>query len=257
MSLQRALSLCLAVLGLGLASPAAALPLVDLDFGVKGGVNAALLVVEPNFEHDWAQTLYEDDDAFGVAGGGGIYGQVRLLDSVGLEVDLLFSRDQTRRTEKFSGAGGYVKLDHTDWANNLRIPVLLKGFWGLGPVSLSLGAGIEWVHALSTGHDLEEAESLNASVSEEQLDVYRKSLTSSSADALFLLGQLELAIELAFLTIPIDLRVGRNLSQSDTFEDRYDYTFEQTGPIVRVTGADIAATYSWDFRLLTGIAYSF
>jgi len=236
---------------------ARALPLVDIDVGIKGGVNAAHLLVEPNFDNDWARTLYEGDDAFGVGGSGGIYGQVRVWNAVGLEIDLLVSKDQTWRTEKFSVGAAYVKLDHTDWATNLRVPVLLKAFWVLGPVSLSLGVGPEWVHTLDHGHDVAKGESLNAELDEASLNEYRDSLHSVPKDCLFLTGQLELAIELAFITIPIDLRVGRNLTQSDRFEDRYAYDATTVGNRVKVNSADIQAIYSWDYRVLTGVAFSF
>lgn len=254
---RRCLSL-LVFAALLLPIPAAhALPLLDIDVGVKGGVNAAYLAVEPNFDNDWARTLYEGDDAFGVSGSGGLYGQVRLWKAVGLELDVLISRDQTKRTEKFSVGAAYVKLDHTDWATSLRVPVLLKGFWALGPVSLSLGVGPEWVRTLDHGHDLEEGESLNANLDPAALETYRDSLHSVAKDSLFLTGQLELAIELGFITIPIDLRVGRNLSQTDRFEDRYDYDATVVGNTVKVNSAEIQSIYSWDFRFLTGIAASF
>ncbi len=237
---------------------ASALPLVDVDIGVKGGVHGAYLAVESQFDNSWARTLFEDDDAFGVGGSGGLYTQVRFLDWLGLELDLLISKDQTTRSEKYTIAPeAYVKLEHTDWAWDMRVPVIAKLFWGLGPVSLSMGLGAEYVTPLDNGHEVEQGETVNATVDQAQFDAFRDAMKSVSKDSLFLLGQLELAIELGVLTIPVDLRVGRNLWQSDRFEDRFDYTYEQRGNQIEVTGANIACIYSWDFRLLTGVAMSF
>lgn len=238
----------------GAGTPARALPLVDLDFGVKGGVNMGLLLVEEKFANGLVEDYYDGDDAFGVGGGGGIYGELRLLDYVGLELDLLFSRDQVTRTESWDLGDARLELDHTSWANNLRIPVLLKGFLPLGPVRLSLGAGLEYVHTLDHGYDIVEQRKL---AEDRGLAEYRSSHHSAAKDCLFLTGQLELAIDLVFLTIPIDLRVGKNLSQTDTFEDRYDYELERVGGGYQITERTIQAIYSWDFRLLTGVAWSF
>ncbi|MBM4320994.1 MAG: hypothetical protein FJ125_13840, partial [Deltaproteobacteria bacterium] len=82
----------------GFGSRVDALPLLDIDVGLKGGVAGNLLLVEEKLANDYVRTQHEDDDAFGVGGGGGLYAELRLLDAVGLEVDLLYSRDQVTRT---------------------------------------------------------------------------------------------------------------------------------------------------------------
>jgi len=228
---------------------------VHIDIGFKGGVNAGYLQVEPYFDHAWAEREFEGDDAFGVGGHGGLFAQVRFLDRVGLEVDVLYSRDELWRTDQFDlGAGYHADIEHTDWANNLRIPVLLKVFHVFGPASISLGGGLEYVTPLDHGHDIIEAESSNVPVPQQVLDDGRKLHESAPADMLFLLGQLEVTIELGPVSIPIDLRAGRNLSQSDQFEDRYDYEYEQQGRVIKFTGVDVQPIYSWDFRILTGLA---
>jgi len=225
--------------------------LFDIDLGVKGGMNAAGLVVETKFASKPVETHFEGDDAFGFGGHGGLYAQVRLWDRVGLEVDVLYSHDQTVRTEKYNlGLAGTADLEHTDWATTLRIPVLLKVFHVVGPAALSLGFGPEWVTMLDNGHDIAEAESSDVTIAEKSLEDARKAYESVAADMLFLVGQAEVAFEVGPVSIPISLRAGKNLWQSDTFEDRYDYELQG----MTIVSQDVQPIYSWDFRVLTGVA---
>lgn len=249
----RLLGYAAALAVLAFATSAHALLILDVDVGLKGGVHGALLLSEPDFDYPAAEQHFGGDDAFGVGGSGGLYGELRLFDAVGLELDLLLSLDRTQRTEDY---GGGVELEHEIRALNLRVPLLLKGYLSFGPVGLSLGVGPEWVRTIDHSYELSLVdESLVSTSTVAEVDAARETLRSAPGDALFLTGQLEVAIDLVFLRIPIDLRVGRNLSQTDRFEDRYAY--EVQGSTIYPYEAEVQAIHSWDFRLMTGVAMSF
>ncbi|MDY0062840.1 MAG: hypothetical protein RBU45_23730 [Myxococcota bacterium] len=232
-----------------------AAPLMDLDLGIKGGLGASLLLVEDGFANEAMRRTYAGDDAFGLGGGGGVYTELRLFDRVGLELDVLFSYDHTSRTEEWSFAGTTEQLNlvHDSWAKNMRFPVLLKGYQSFGVTRLSLGVGVEYVKPLDHGYDITKARRSTAEVDEQSLADYLALHHSVPQDSIFLLGQLELAIDLGVVQIPIDLRAGRNLTQTDQFEDRWAYLLEGGQPV----RYDIQALYSWDFRALVGVAASF
>lgn len=222
---------------------------IEWMVGLKGGANGAGLIVEDKFESAGAKATFKGDDAVGFGGHAGLYAQARLWRAVGLELGLAYSKDQLKRTETF----GLADVEHTDWAKTLRIPLLLKGFIVLDKVSFSLGVGPEYVTMLDTGHDVTEGPDSGVTIDERSLEQQADLYTSVAADAWFLNGQLEIAIELDSVVIPFALRAGKNLSQTDQFEDRFDYTL--TGSTI--THVDVAPTYTWDFRFSTGAALRF
>jgi hypothetical protein len=106
---------------------------------------------------------------------------------------------------------------------------------------------------LSNSHEVTEAESSSVPLPDSALKRQNDLYTSVEASSVFLTGQLEIAIELDSIVIPFALRAGKNLSQTDKFEDRFDYTLSGG----TVTHVDIQPIYTWDFRFSTGVAYRF
>lgn len=128
--------------GVGL-TPASAMALGPIDLGasalVAGGYNAFGKPSPSTFSS--GSTRGEIQGAGGLAVGGGVALEFRVLGLVGLEVDGLFSRDRGGGEVEIDGRKGTVTIGQ----NSVHLPVLLKGVVPLPGLRPFLLLGPEWV----------------------------------------------------------------------------------------------------------------
>lgn len=231
-----------AVLVLAAARPAAA-RVVQGTVGVKGSAGGNL----------WTQpdATPAADVGFtrprgGVGAGGGLFAEVRFIEFIAAEMDLLFEWDSL--------------WEHQDWwwgttttraeTVNLRIPLLVKGVLPLGGVRLSLGIGPEFVVPLSSKGKLSTPAGV---ITNAGFRVRTKTSTMVTMEA-----GVTIALGL-HLVLPIQIRAAYNATQPSNWADRV--TLYRNGQVVQVPAAfdafGLLAQNSWDFRLLVGLGYEF
>lgn len=218
--------------------------IVDLEIGAKAMGQANLWTAPTNLpaylgNQDWAF----DNTRAGWAAGAGIYAQLRLFKSLGLEVDLLV--DQSRLQE--------TPLEGQTWlltarAINLRIPVLLQGILPLPGVRLGVSLGPEVVIPLKT-----EALQSNPPLDSLHYD-FRVDRTVAT---LWTMGIQVTPVLLGHWTIPIDLRASYNLTQPKDYEGRVTVHERASGVKDLAQGFTLHLENTWEFRLCLGVGYAF
>lgn len=220
--------------------PAAASGLLDHEVGIKGlvgynhwsGPENTKAVYRGVYSQDWGF----DRARGGYGGGVGLYYQLRIIKFIGLELDLLA---ENNRLWEHPLEGSDLKLTAETWS--IRVPILVQGILPLPGVRIGIGLGPEFVIPVKQLAHVTGGTSL--------IDFkVNQSWTTL------------LTMELAFtvvlykgLVMPIDLRASKNLMQSSEWTDRVKFT--SSG--LNLTGMDVNAQNSWDFRLCLGLGYGF
>jgi hypothetical protein len=242
---KRALGTFLFLISLSLTPTLAHADLLwDLRAGVKGVVTGALWTAPDEAPGD-VSYFWGDTQAY-VGGGGGAYIEIVFLKFVGLELDVLYEKNALSFDQTINGFA-YTYATNFD---QLRVPLLLKGTLPLGLVELSLGVGPEFVFGQSADVDV----SFRTKGADNALkEVYK----AEAADGTFLTGDLGLNVKLWKLVIPISLRVGKNLSQSSSYDERVGFEWSGTPYASVVNTATVKAIESWHFALMAGLGYVF
>ncbi|MBN2498111.1 MAG: hypothetical protein JXR96_26210 [Deltaproteobacteria bacterium] len=233
----------LALIGIScLAHPSRADSFWEIRVGAKGALTGNLWA-EPN-EAPARSDPFWGDDQFFVGGGGGIFAEVNFFGFVGLELDLLFEANSLTFNETIN----YFEYDYDTHFTQLRVPILVKGTVPLGPVELSLGIGPEFVVGLSADVGFEIHTALSAAQKAQALAQLEGLYGAEKANGTFLDLDLGVSISVWKLFIPIDLRAGINLDQSENYPDRVDLAGNR---------ATVKAIESFHFSLQVGVGWVF
>lgn len=219
----------------------------DLRAGLKGALTGNLWS-DPDEKPAGSAPIWGDSQFF-VGGGGGAFVEVNLFGCLGFEADFLFEANSLKYNETING----FEYDYYTRFKQIRIPLIVKGVLPLGNVELSLGLGPEFVLGLDANVDIDYRTKLTET-QKQQVDAILKPLyKTEKTGGTFLDTELGVTIKVWKLVIPISLRVGFNLSQSDKFDDRVDVTTSGT----TVTGAKVHAIETYNFALFAGVGYVF
>jgi hypothetical protein len=219
----------------------------DLRVGAKGTLTGNLWS-EPDEALPGSEPLWGDAQFF-VGGGGGLFVEVNFLGYVGLEVEFLYEANAFKFNETLNG----FEYDYYTRFKQLRIPLLVKGTLPLGNVELSLGIGPEFVVGVGAGVDIDYRTKLTPTQKEQADALLGPLYQAEQANGTFLDAELGISIKVWKLVIPISLRVGFNLSQSENYDDRVDLTLVGFTP----TEAKVKAIESYHFALVAGVGYLF
>ena len=239
------------------------LGVVEFSLGVKAGGGAELwttpsnttLYVDPVTNEGFNMPFFDETRAgYNIAFG--VFGEVRFVQYVGLEVGLFFVRHKILEdtdwtyTETSSGQA-VVYRNHSEQTlvfTKLRVPILLKGYLPVSKeVRLSLGVGPEFAWGLysEASFDLEKP-----------LKGNHKSFTTlktQDVDDIGLVVAAGLVIDAGIVKVPIELRFSYNFSQPSKYKDRISY--DQIPPAGFPTSATLTARDSLYAQLLLGFLY--
>lgn len=181
-------------------------------------------------------------NAGGAGFGGGIYGEVRIKQYLGLEMDFLYDASAMQRDYTQSVNGAQVgKWTEKISMKTLRIPLLVKGVLPVPFGRMWLGLGPEFVLPQSADTSIDVKSGGNPGN-------YLKADQPGNTLLTFGLG---FVIDLpSQLELPIDLRVSHDGGQPDSWLDRVS-----TDPVAKT--ATVHAQTTWDFRLALGLGYRF
>jgi hypothetical protein len=238
--------LCAAFATVTIARSAPAEPLA-VSAGLKlaaGGNNATAPTNVPDVMADGPGFVGK---AAGLGYGVGMYGEIRLVEYLGLEAGFAYDKSSLGRIF----ASGGAEATETISFSSLRIPLLVKGILPVGFGRLWLGVGPELIVPLSASGQT-EITSGRDSITDAKAAALENGIRAEKTGTTMLTTALGLVIDIPgiWLEIPIDLRVSKNLAQTDEWRER-------------VVVNQAAETYSvklqrsWDLRLLAGIGVQF
>ncbi len=224
-------------------------PFFGVSLGGKGTVGGNLWT-QPDSSPSYG--LMFDDTAGGWGGGGGLYTELRVLwGYLGLEVDVLFERNSSWHNVTWNG------VLETDWIlkwTSLRVPILIKGIIPTRPVRISLGVGPEIVAGLDAETELVVKRGEDRAAPGD-IDRLREGFVTEAQTDTYLAADLGFAFEVWQLAVTLDLRAGFNLTQPSKHDDRIEYTFSGTPPVVELEQLKVISSNSMDFRMLLGVAW--
>lgn len=184
-----------------------------------------------------------DGPGFAAEGGGfgwgaALYYEARIVQHLGLELDLGYDSSTLLRNVTVNGLDTTEKVTHS----GPRVSFLVKGIVPAPFGRLWAGIGLERMFASSADATFEvEGEERDGVISAE------KKSSTMLALALGMVFHVGDAIE-----IPVDFRAAKNLSQDSAWSDRVDGV---SGPTI--ASYEVTAQNSWDFRLGVGAGYRF
>jgi len=217
------------------ATPARA-DLIDNSVGVKVMAGGSLWTTPSDRPQDYEGIGFAGNGG-GFSYGGGLYGEIRFIKVLSLEVDLLYDKSTIMRNVDYSAK---VTVQEKIQITNLRIPVLAKANLPVLFGRLFVLLGPEFVRGSSVDPSLEVTEG-NATIQTE--------MDAETANYTMLTGGLGFTLDVPpFLEIPLELRASKNLDQEDAWLDRVHG--DSTGYVVD-------AQTSWDFRVSAGLGYRF
>jgi hypothetical protein len=219
----------------------------DLRVGVKGALTGNLWS-DPDDKLPGSGPIWGDSQFF-VGGGGGAFFEANLFGYLAVEADLLFEANSLKYNETING----FEYDYYTRFQQIRIPLLVKGVLPLDGLELSLGLGPEFVLGVGAGVDIDYRTKLTETQKQQADAILKPLYKTEKTGGTFLDTELGVTIKVWKLVIPISLRVGFNLSQSDKFDDRVDVTTSGA----TVTGAKVKAIESYNFALFAGVGYVF
>ncbi|MBN2718547.1 MAG: hypothetical protein JXX14_22070 [Deltaproteobacteria bacterium] len=220
-------------------------PKVWVTAGGKGAIGGNFLSQPENSLEQVGIVAPFDDGAGGIGGGGGIFGELRILKQhLGLEVDLIFDANKTWCTITYNNVWD---VDFILKYTNLRIPVLVTGAATHGRVRLSAAVGPEFRVGLNADSDVASPD-----LSSAQLDSTRSLFSATKRNDVALAWELGMAIAAGPLEITVDLRFAHVLSLPKAYEDRV--TIAEVGDAVNI---DTQAGHSADGRIMLGVGYVF
>jgi hypothetical protein len=198
------------------------------------------------------RTLAESDglgfsgDAGGFGWGVGMYGEVRVMEHLGLHFGVGYDQSLLSRDVDFTsikpGSTSTVGMQERMTMRGLRFPMLVKGIvpttfgrvWaGVGPEVVVM----RWVDAEITG----APNSVTGSIH-----------TRKASSLMFLFGLGAVFNVGDTVELPIELRASRNLSQGSDWADRVEVAPKDDPTYDPYT---VKAQSTWDFRLALGLGF--
>ncbi len=176
----------------------------------------------------------------GFGGGGALYGELRIAQYLGLELDLGYDHTTLRRQVTYNGV---VDVDEKVTLAGFRGALLVKGVVPTSFGRFWLGVGLEQVSGSDT----------SASLDAEAGTVQTEIRTDSKSSRMLAMGLGVVAHAGDVIEIPVELRASKNLSQDASWEDRV--SLDLVGGNLR--SYTVTAQSSWDFRLGVGIGARF
>jgi len=201
--------------------------------------------IEPNTGAE-SDGLGFSGDAGGFGWGLGAYGEVRVMEHLGLHFGVgydqsILSRDVDFTRINATGTSSTVVLEERMTMRSLRFPMLVKGIvpttfgrvWaGVGPEVVAT----RWVEA-----EIDPADNVTGTIH------------ARKASSLMLAFGLGCVFDVGdSLELPIELRASRNLSQGSDWADRVDSPQDPT-----YNPYTVKAQSTWDFRLGLGLGLRF
>jgi hypothetical protein len=187
-------------------------------------------------------------DAGGFGYGVAAYGEGRFLRHLGLGVTLGYDQSTIQREVTYNGT---VKVDEKLSIGSTRLGLMAKGVLPTPFGRLWLGLGPQFV--LSSSAEAKNEITTNRAFvpNPEQVEGLIHAEETSSTLLDFGGG---LAIHAGdLIEIPFEIRASRNLSQEDAWQDRV--TLRVSGNTL--TGYDVKAQSSWEFRMGLGVGARF
>jgi hypothetical protein len=237
---------------------------VEFSVGVKAGAGAELytepsdttLYTDPDTKEPFVMPFF-DETRSGYNVAFGVFGEVRFVQYVGVEVGLMFVRHKLLEdtdwtyTESVNG-NVQVYTAHTKQTllfTKLNVPILLKGYLPVGKrVRLSLGIGPELAWSLYSRASFE----LDKGVLKGKFAGF-KGLSSKDADDIGLVTAAGVVVDAGVVKIPIELRFSYNFSQASKYQDRV--TYDQIPPKGYPTQGALVARDTMYGQLLVGLMY--
>ena len=225
------LSLCL------LAAPRSSeAGILDWSVGVKGAGGVEIWTSPTDVPFGIPPFFHEE--RAGWSAGAGIYGELRILKFLAIEIDLLFIHQVLMEDTTHYSARGSAKTEEEVRWTTLRIPILVKGVLPLGIVRLWVGIGPEFTVTLDSSASIKLPKGVTTGYS----------LKAREVNDIYLTTALGIVISVGPIAIPIELRFGYNLQKPDRYAD-----------LVSAAGTrvSIRAANSMEARLLVGVGYEF
>ncbi|MCA9628407.1 MAG: hypothetical protein KC766_12105 [Myxococcales bacterium] len=220
------------------AAPARAKRAVEFSAGAKALLGGSLWGTPENIPGGY-EGLGFAGSAGGFAYGGAGYFEARFIEYLGLEFDIGFGHTKLGRTVTYNGT---VDVDESVEMSETRVGLLFKGviptpfgrFWlGLGPLKVFSGDPDAQLEGATFPDGFIQAKAKDSTMLDMGLG-----LVIHAGDV---------------IEIPVELRAAKNLSQEADWDQRVK--LQQTG--TQVTGYEVTAQSSWDFRLGFGIGARF
>ena len=197
-------------------------------------------------------------DALGFAGSAGgfgwgaaLYYEARIVQYLGLELDLGYDHSQLQRDLKYNINGVGFDVNESVTASGLRWGLLAKGIVPADFGRVWLGLGPEFVSASSVDGKVDVTA---GDPTPQQRSDLEDSIDTTSKHSTMLTMAFGLVFELVSdLEIPLELRAAKNLSQESDWKDRVDTKDVLADP----PKYDVTVQSSWDFRLALGLGYRF
>lgn len=197
-------------------------------------------------------------DALGFAGaaggfgwGAGLYYEARILQHLGLRLDVGYDRATLQRDLTYNINGVGFNVNEKVTTSGLRWGLLVEG---IAPVTFGrvwLGIGPEFVSGGSVDGTVEITDGNPSPQLRSDLE---NSISTTKQNSTMLTMVFGLAIEVSdSLEIPLDLRAAKNLTQESGWRERVETTNLFDDP----PKYDVTVQSSWDFRLGVGLAYRF
>ena len=209
-------------------------PKVWITAGAKGAIGGNYMS-EPDDAALWAGAF--EDGAGGIGGGGGIFGDVRILKQhLGLEVDLLIDANKT-----------WCNFNDVDFILKyklLKIPVLVKVGTQTSVVRISAGIGPEFRIGLNADTELESDAGYDLSDLEPRF-------TAAKRNDVALAWELALGFMVSKIEIALDLRFAYNLTFPKGYVDRTHVDLGNN------TMHGVEAGHTVDARIMLGVGYVF
>lgn len=227
---------------------------VWISAGLKGTIGGNQItepsdkeIYTPDFEQD--VPLLFMDGAGGTGGGGGVFGEIRILRQyLGLEVDLLFDANKTwYAVDDPSGA----ELDYVLKYRLLRVPVLLKANVKIGATRFGFGIGPEFLFGLKADTDIEVTEN-DERLPASELAEMKSALFVRKRNDKALTWAVALAFEAREFEITLDLRISHILTWPREYDDRVEITTPDQNVFYKFD-----AGHAVDGRIMLGVAYVF
>ena len=189
-------------------------------------------------------------DAGGFGWGVGVYGEVRVMEHLGLALGVGYDQSILSRDVDFTsvkpGSTSTVVIQERMTMRGLRFPMLVKGIipttfgrvWaGVGPEAVVM----RWV----------EGEIVDAPAS------VTGSIHTRKASSLMLLFGLGAVFNVGdTVELPIELRASRNLNQGSDWADRVEVA-DPPNDNPTYNPYTVKAQSTWDFRLALGLGFRF
>ena len=179
-----------------------------------------------------------DEDRAGWSAGVGIYGELRILKFLAVEIGFDYRYQRLMEDTSINAA----KSEETVTWHTLRIPILVKGVLPLGMVRLWVGIGPEFAFGVGSSAELEMKRGFY---------VPTPKLKARDVNDIYLTTGLGVVVSIGPIAIPIELRFGYNVTQPGGYGGRIgdglptDATFT------------VRASNTMEARLLLGVGYEF